>query len=203
MKQINYKTITAIIIVVIIIMLLLTGLTYYFINNNQSGVEEVKEPIQKVEVFDPNTYYTEYYMNINNIVFSDDFKKDGLTDDAECSLSYSLSVNLKENSKNLYDGLCSNMSKDDFVIDDVRDWGKVEDGMTVVDKTTDSNDAVYMFLSIVDGETVSDYVVGVPVMSLNYSVIDNILRFEKDAEIVANSFDDVVLKVDNGVYKFE
>lgn len=200
MKQINYKTITAIIIV----MLLLTGLTYYFINNNQSEVEDVKPPpIQKAEVFDPDTYYTEYYMNINNIVFSDDLKKDGLTDDTECSLSYSLSVNSKESSKNLYDGLCSNMSDADFVIDDKRDWGKVEDGMTVVDKARDVNDTVYLFLSIVDETNVNEYVVKVPVMSLNYSITDNILRFEKDAEIVVNSFDDVVLMVDDGVYKFE
>lgn len=199
MKQINHKIITAIIIA----MLLLTGITYYFINNNQSEVEEVKTPIQKAEVFDPDTYYTEYYMNINNIVFSDDLKKDGLTDDTECSLSYSLSVNSKENSDNLYDGLCSNMSDADFVIDDKHDWGKVEDGMTVVDKARDVNDTVYLFLSIVDGETVNDYAVEVPVMSLNYSITDNILRFEKDAEIVVNSFDDAVLMVDGGVYKFE
>ena len=197
MKRINHKTITA----MIIVMLLLTGLSYYFINNNQSEVEDVKAPIQKVEVFDPDTYYTEYYMNINNVVFSDDFKKDGLTDDVECSLSYSL--NVKENSEKLYDGLCSNMSDDNLVIDDVRNWGKVKDDITVVDKTTDNNDTVYVFLSIVDGENVNDYVVEVPVMSLSYSVIDNILRFEKDAEIVVNSFDDAVLKVDNGVYKFE
>ena len=199
MKRINYKTITA----MITVMLLLTGLIYYFINNNQSEVEEVKAPIQKVEVFDPDSYYTEYYMNINNIIFSDDLKKDGLTDDTECSLSYSLSVNLKENSDSLYDGLCSNMSDVDFIIDDVRDWGKVKDDITVVDKVRNGNDIIYVFLSIVDGENVSDYVVGVPVMSLNYSITDNILRFEKDAEIVVNSFDDIILMVDDGVYKFE
>lgn len=194
MYSLKYKIMTT----VLLIALLLIGLLVYLsgLNTNKDNVDTVAGPV--VEQYDANSYYTEYYMNVDDVKFS----KDLLSDNVECSLSYSLNVNSKESSDSLYDGLCSNMSENDLIIDDKHKWGKVNEKETVVDKAMSGNDTVYMFLSIVDDGKVNEYVVEVPVMSLRYSVIDNILRFEKDVEITVNSYDDVVLKIDGRGYSF-
>lgn len=195
MYRLNYKIMTTI----LLITLLLTGLLIYSsgLSSNKDNVDTVVE-LPNVERYDTNSYYTEYYMNVNNVNFSQDM----LSDSSECSLSYSLRFDSKESSNSLYKGLCANMSDNDLIIDDKHEWGKVNEEENVVDKAMSNDDAVYMFLSIVDDGKVNEYVVEVPVMDLRYSVIDNVLRFEKDVVITVNSYDDVVLEVEGRDYEF-
>lgn len=193
-----YKLIT-----VVVISVMLIGATVYAVSNYHPQKPEEK-PVQQIlidESFKTNHYYAEHYISIDNIVFSETFIKDNDLNNINCGLKYSNGLIPFENSEIVLENKsCSEIKNNDLIIDDSKNFGEVDKHpeRNVVEVMKKQGDTVRLFFSI-DGSDKDYYIIDIPSEKVSYSVIDNILRYEMNGDLIVNSYEDISFISDDGL----
>lgn len=188
------NTLSKVIISIVISLIVVLGILFLLTDSFNNNIEEVNNSdVIKEEVFNENTYYNEFNIKINDLKFSDSFKKEYNLNNVYCGIGYF--YNNIEDIKGLVEkDNCSNFINSPVIFDDRIILGDMKEGYTVVDAVRNGNNSVNLYLLINDRV----YEIEVSYADTSYVVVENILRFELSGEIVVNSFDEISYITDNG-----